>query len=198
MSTVVPAAPAATTGGSPLTPSPAAELVLAFVNTRALRGERERLADTESFRDWLAAAGLADSGVRVTATDLAAARELREALIGVLLSHAGAPVRDEDVDRLRRFGELYPVRPVVGVLDAALCPVAEGTAGAFARVLASAAELALRGTWSRVKACRNPPCELGYYDRSRNQAAVYCDARTCGAQMATRAYRARARANSGP
>ncbi|MEV0972304.1 CGNR zinc finger domain-containing protein [Microtetraspora glauca] len=188
----------AATSGSPLTPSPAAELVLAFVNTRALRGERERLADTESFRAWLVTTGPADSGVRVTAADLAAARELREALIGVLLSHAGAPVRDEDIDRLRRFGELHPVRPVVGAFDAALHPTAGGAAGAFARVLAAAAELAMRGTWSRVKACRNPPCGLGYYDRSRNQAAVYCDARTCGAQMATRAYRARTKADSNP
>ncbi|WP_283135768.1 CGNR zinc finger domain-containing protein [Rhizohabitans arisaemae] len=185
--------PTATTSGSPLAPSPAAELVLAFVNTRALRGGQESLADITAFRGWLVAAGFADPGVHVAEGDLATARELREALIGVLLAHAGAPVRDEDVDRLRRLGERYPVRPVVGAFDAAMHPVADGVGGAFARVLAAAAELALRGTWSRVKACRNPPCRLGYYDRSRNQAAVYCEARTCGAQMAARAYRARTR-----
>ncbi|GAA2869347.1 CGNR zinc finger domain-containing protein [Streptosporangium fragile] len=186
--------PTSTAGGSPLAPSPAAELVLAFVNTRALRGERERLADAASFRGWLVDAALADPGDRVTDADVAAARELRDALIGILLSHAGAPVRDDDVSRLRRFGELHPVHPVVGASGAALVPAGAGVAGAFAGVLAAAAELAFRGTWSRVKACRNPPCRLGYYDRSRNQAAMYCEARTCGAQMAARAYRARSRA----
>lgn len=185
--------PTPTAISSPLVPTPAAELVLAFVNTRALRGERERLADAASLRGWLIGAQLADADVHVTGADVTAARELREALIGVLLTHAGAPVRDEDVSRLRHFGESHPVRPVVDASGAVLSPTAQGVAGALARVLAAAAELALRGTWGRVKACRNPPCRLGYYDRSRNQAAVYCDARTCGAQMAARAYRARTR-----
>jgi predicted RNA-binding Zn ribbon-like protein len=188
--------PAPSATNSPLVPSPAAELVLAFVNTRPLRGERERLADAVSFRDWLADARLTSPDTHLTSADVAAARELREALIGVMLSHAGAPIRDEDVSRLRRFGESHPVHPIVGVSDATLSTAAGGVAGAFARILAAAAELALQGTWSRVKACRNPPCRLGYYDRSRNQAAVYCDARTCGAQVAARAYRARTRASA--
>jgi predicted RNA-binding Zn ribbon-like protein len=188
--------PTSSATSSPLVPPPAAELVLAFVNTRPLRGERERLADATSFRDWLTDAQLTNPVLRVTSADVAAARELREALIGVLLSHAGAPIRDEDVSRLRRFGELHPVQPIVGVSSATLPTTAVGVAGAFARVLAAAAELALRGTWSRVKACRNPPCRLGYYDRSRNQAAVYCNASTCGAQVAARAYRARIRASA--
>ncbi|GAA5053235.1 putative RNA-binding Zn ribbon-like protein [Thermocatellispora tengchongensis] len=176
---------------SPLVPSPAAELVLGFVNTRALRGGRERLDDAASFREWLTEAGLAGAGAQVTPDDLASARELREALIGVLLSHAGEPVREADEACLRRFGRLHPVLPLVGAGGAALEPAEDGVAGAFGRILGAAAELALLGTWSRVKACRNPPCRLGYYDRSRNLAAAYCEARTCGAQVAARAYRAR-------
>jgi predicted RNA-binding Zn ribbon-like protein len=72
-----------------------------------------------------------------------------------------------------------------------LAPHQDGVAGQFATVLAALGELARQGTWARLKACRNPRCEFGFYDRTRNFSARYCNSRTCGAQAATRSYRNR-------
>ena len=67
-----------------------------------------------------------------------------------------------------------------------------GVAGALGTILAAVAELAQGGGWDRLKACRNPPCHLGFYDRSRNASGLYCSA-GCGAQVSMRAYRERRR-----
>lgn len=165
--------------------------MLAFVNTRAIDGSPERLANGAAMATWLGETGLLDGGAVVTNADAATARELREALVDVLLSHAGegsAPVAEE---HLRRSGELHPVLPIVSSVGASFLPAQPGVPGVLARILAAAAELAVRGTWPRVKACRNPPCHLGFYDRTRNTSAAYCSPNRCGAQVAMRAYRAR-------
>lgn len=175
---------------TPLRPSVAAELVLAFVNTRPIDGAPERLGDGAAAAEWLAEVGLL-GGARVTGADAAAARELRDALVRVLLVHAGAEVDPAAEEHLRRSGELHPVLPIVTATTAGFRPAQPGVPGAFGRILAAAAELALRGTWPRLKACRNPPCHLGFYDRTRNTSAAYCNPRRCGTQVAMRAYRAR-------
>ncbi|MBG0817349.1 ABATE domain-containing protein [Planomonospora sp. ID82291] len=186
---------------SPLSPLEAADLVLDFVNTRPIDGREERLADASTTARWLHATGLLHDGALVTEADAAAARELRQALVVVLLAHAGEPVGggpgesgtalEEAEAHLRRSGALYPLSPVVTAHDVRLVPAREGMPGAFGGLLAAVAELARDGTWTRVKACRNPPCHLGFYDRTRNCSAAYCSPRRCGAQVAMRSYRSR-------
>ncbi|WP_449066404.1 CGNR zinc finger domain-containing protein [Planomonospora algeriensis] len=186
---------------SPLSPPEAADLVLDFVNTRPIDGREERLADAAAAARWLRATGLAHEGVLVTEADAAAARELRQALVTVLLAHAGEQPGGEPGDGgttlqeaeayLRRSGALYPLSPVVTAHDVRLVPAQEGVPGAFGGLLAAVAELARNGTWARLKACRNPPCHLGFYDRTRNCSAAYCSPRRCGAQVAMRSYRSR-------
>lgn len=176
---------------SPLLPTQAAELVLDFVNTRAIDGSVERFADGAGMAAWLVEAGLMDRGVPVTDADAAVARELRHALVDVLLAHAGHGAAEAAEEHLRRSGQLHPVLPIVTAAGASLPPAQAGVSGTLGRILAAAAELAIRGTWSRVKACQNPPCQLAFYDRSRNTSASYCGPARCGAQVAMRAYRAR-------
>ena len=48
-------------------------------------------------------------------------------------------------------------------------------------------------TWRRLKICRNEVCSLSFYDRSRNNSAVYHDSRVCGNAAYLRASRARKR-----
>jgi hypothetical protein len=48
-------------------------------------------------------------------------------------------------------------------------------------------------TWRRLKICRNEVCSLSFYDRSRNNSAVYHDSRVCGNAIYLRASRARKR-----
>ncbi|MFB9890510.1 CGNR zinc finger domain-containing protein [Planobispora takensis] len=181
---------------SPLSQPGAADLVLGFVNTRAIDGSAERLADASATGLWLRATGLVHAGTLVTEADAAAARELRQALVTVLLAHAGEPDGDgatlEAAEAyLRRSGATYPLSAVVTADDVRLLPAQAGVAGAFGALLAAVADLARKGTWARVKACRNPPCHMGFYDRTRNCSAAYCSPRRCGAQVAMRSYRSR-------
>jgi predicted RNA-binding Zn ribbon-like protein len=48
-------------------------------------------------------------------------------------------------------------------------------------------------TWRRLKICRNELCSVSFYDRSRNNSAVYHDSRVCGNATYLRASRARKR-----
>ncbi|OEJ23645.1 hypothetical protein AR457_03185 [Streptomyces agglomeratus] len=178
-----------------LSPSPAAERVLTFVNTRAIDGSREELLDGAALTEWLRREELAAPASLVTDADAAAARELRDALVCVLLAHAGEPDADQSradaEEHLRRSAELYPLAPVITASGVHLAPTSGGVPGALAQLLAAAADVALRGDWMRLKACRNPPCHLGFYDRTRNSSAAYCSPNRCGAQVAMRSYRSR-------
>jgi hypothetical protein len=50
------------------------------------------------------------------------------------------------------------------------------------------------GAWSRLKQCRNPECQSAFYDRSKNNSAVWHDVKVCGNAINLRASRARRRA----
>jgi CGNR zinc finger protein len=63
-------------------------------------------------------------------------------------------------------------------------------------VLAATFEAQMADTRRRLKICRNPRCGVAFYDRSRNNAGVWDDVKTCGNAANLRAYRARRRAIS--
>jgi predicted RNA-binding Zn ribbon-like protein len=48
-------------------------------------------------------------------------------------------------------------------------------------------------TWRRLKICRNDRCAVSFYDRSRNNSAMWHDSRACGNASYLRASRARKR-----
>jgi predicted RNA-binding Zn ribbon-like protein len=195
----------ASAAGGPLSPrviTAEAEAVLDFVNTRAdAGGRRELFGDAQGFEAWLAGHeqfGGADAVV--TDADAAVARELRDALVVVLLAHsgeedvAGEPLRIAE-DHLRRAGSLYPLASVIGATGVRLTSPQSGVAHVFGTVLAAVTEFAQSGQWKRVKACRNPPCHSGFFDRTRNGAALYCSS-GCSAQVSMRKYRQRQRSAS--
>jgi predicted RNA-binding Zn ribbon-like protein len=179
------------------TPSPL-DLVLAFANTHADAGDRvERFTDAEGLTTWLGE--VAWSGAvparTVTDSDVVEARELRDALVTVLLSHSNDPATSDPAVRaaeaiLERAGDRCPVAVRLSGAEARLGPGCGGVAGAFAGVLAAATELALSGQWARIKACRNEPCHFAFFDRSKNTSAGYCSTQ-CSSQASMRAYRAR-------
>jgi predicted RNA-binding Zn ribbon-like protein len=183
---------------SPLAITAAAETVLRFVNTRAdAGGSIERFGNAAGFAAWLAEDDQFSGDVVTTDADAATARELRDALVAVLLAHSG----DQDVvgeplsmaeDHLRRVGVLYPLAAVVRATGVQLISPQVGVAYVFGTVLAAVTEFAQSGEWKRVKACRNPPCHGGFFDRTRNGAALYCSA-GCSAQVSMRKYRQRQR-----
>lgn len=191
----------ATTGPpsrSPRAFTPAAEAVLDFVNTRAdAAGGVERLGGAQGFVAWLADHEQFGGDTVATDADAAVARELRDALVTVMLDHSGdegvvgEPLRVAE-DHLRRAGALYPLAAIITGSGARLVSPQAGAAHVFGTVLAAVTEFAQCGEWKRVKACRNPTCHAGFFDRTRNGAALYCSS-GCGAQVSMRKYRQRQR-----
>ncbi|MFI9331349.1 CGNR zinc finger domain-containing protein [Kitasatospora sp. NPDC052868] len=192
---------------SPRTVVPMVETVLAFVNTRADGGGRQELfGDGRSFAAWLAehgefsgVDGVGGVGGETVATDAdaAAARELRDALVTLLLAHSGdeaslgEPLRHAE-QHLRRAGALYPLATVVTAGGVELASPQTGVPSVFGTVLAAVTTFAQTGDWARIKACRNPPCHFGFFDRTRNGAGLYCST-GCGSQVSMRNYRRRQR-----
>ncbi|APB00361.1 CGNR zinc finger domain-containing protein [Nocardia seriolae] len=174
----------------------AADLVLRFVNTRADgAGRVENFGTAAGFADWAIERDLLDAATVVTDSDAAAARELRDALVTTLLTHAGDPDIDDaqvvEAERyLRQAGVRYPLTTVVTARTAQLLAGSTGVPGVLGSVLAAVTETAQRGDWMRIKACCNPPCHFGFIDRTRNRAARYCSP-GCGSQVSMRALRQR-------
>ncbi|MFI1660497.1 CGNR zinc finger domain-containing protein [Streptomyces sp. NPDC020472] len=187
---------------SPRTVTPTVETVLAFVNTRADgSGRRELFEDGRSFAAWLAERDEFDGESVVTDADAAVARELRDALVVLLLAHSGdEKSRGEPLlhaeRHLRRVGSLYPLATVVTAGGAELASPQTGVPGVFGTVLAAVTTLAQSSDWGRVKACQNPPCHFGFFDRTRNGAGLYCST-GCGSQVSMRKHRQRQRQGSG-
>jgi predicted RNA-binding Zn ribbon-like protein len=196
-----------------LSPPGAVDQVLAFVNTNN-GGRPERFTDSAGLRSWLEDSfsideHVADHGSRclgpvdvddVTDADAAAARALRDALLSLLLAHAGDEnTTDQEIENaerhLGRVAARYPLQAVVGVDGVALRPAQTGIDGVFATVLAGVTELARTGTWTRLKACRNSICHEAFFDRSRNGSGAY-HASTCASMVSMRAYRERRRSES--
>ncbi|MEV7541125.1 CGNR zinc finger domain-containing protein [Streptomyces sp. NPDC089915] len=187
---------------SPRTVTPTVETVLAYVNTRADgSGRRELFEDANSFAAWLAEHEEFGGETVVTDADAAVARELRDALVTVLLAHSG----DEEslgepllrAERhLRRVGALYPLATVVTAGGVELASPQTGVPRVFGTVLAAVTTFAQTGDWARIKACRNPPCHFGFFDRTRNGGGLYCST-GCGSQVSMRKHRRRLRDGDG-
>ncbi|CDO87934.1 CGNR zinc finger domain-containing protein [Mycobacterium triplex] len=181
-------------GGAPAGADPA-ELVLAFANTHDHRGRvPDRLSDAAGLRKWLAAYG-ADGTVSITPADVIEAREIRDALVTVLLTHVDADAAGEDElsaaeSALRRAAHRYPLQANITRDAAGLVSTQAGLAGALGSMLAAVVELSQSGAWNRVKACRN--CHHGFVDQSRNSSGTFCRAQ-CRSQAGMRAYRSRHR-----
>jgi len=169
-------------------------LLLRFVNTRPIITPKDDLADPASTKQWLIEADLIDPDALVTEADVVAARELRDAIVGVLKSHVGAASDTETAaaqDMLDRAAQAHPLVPHINVDGASFEPSQGGTSGALGAVLADSATVALNDReWARYKACKNPICYRGFRDNSRPGSALYCS-HTCASQVGMRAYRAR-------
>lgn len=176
----------------------AVETVLRFVNTRADgAGRPERFGDSEGFADWASERRLLATDALISEADAASARELRDAIVVLLLAHADdADVTAAQVAAAERFlrgaSARYPLLTIVTTAGVELIAEDDGPVGVLASVLAAVTALAQRGDWGSIKACCNPPCHFGFVDRTRNRSARFCSP-GCGSQVSMRAYRARQR-----
>lgn len=174
-----------------------AETVLAFVNTRddAL-GRVERLGSAQDFAQWTREHSLGGDDV-VSESEAAAARELRSALLTVMLAHAAHPNMTEEQVRgaeqhLAHAADLYPVKITLSTVGSSVAGQGRGAAGVLGSVLAAANAVIQRGEWPRVKACCSDPCEHGFFDRTKNGSQRHCSP-ACASRAASRAMRERRR-----
>ncbi|MGW2418181.1 CGNR zinc finger domain-containing protein [Streptomyces sp. NPDC001709] len=154
-------------------------LVESLVNTLDI----ETGADTLDSAEGRARFGIAEGG-------LEEARELRESLRAVLLTHAGHPPHRE----VTPLGELLSRAPLYVAVDerdgsASLAPAPDGPL--LSRVAAAVAEGLTDGTWMRLKACEAQTCHWAYYDRSPAGRGRWCSMQVCGARAKMRRYRAK-------
>ncbi|WP_229818379.1 CGNR zinc finger domain-containing protein [Streptomyces chromofuscus] len=183
-----------------MTQPPTADMVLDFVNTHPAGPHQlpERFGSANDLHAWLLERAMGSETTHVTEADAAGARELRRALITVLLAHSAdkeitPEALAEAEEYLRHAATRYPLITVVTASGASLAPAQSDVPGLFGTVLANATELAQAGVWDRVRACRHQPCRLGFFDGTRNRSAVFCGPR-CASRESMRAYRRRQKA----
>jgi predicted RNA-binding Zn ribbon-like protein len=152
------------------------------------------LADLDSAQRWLDGAlenwsqetGVSQSRVLLTVADLDKLCGLRADLTSL--------VRSADQPRV---GTLLPSASVavrVGPDGRALLePRGDGDRRVSAIVLIETFTAQRLDTWRRLKVCRNDRCAVSFYDRSRNNSAIWHDSRECGNAIYLRASRARKR-----
>src|SRR3954447_2431522 len=152
-------------------------IVQDLLNTASIQGAAGDVPDLldapASAARWLGAYGIASDSPGVS--DL---RTLRDAIRRSLVerdhdrdrSDGPSPATVESVARVRldpdgtvRFGPDQVGIPALGQ-----------------RVLLAIYDAQLTGSWRRLKLCRNPLCEVAFWDSSRNTSGVWHDVRTCG------------------
>jgi predicted RNA-binding Zn ribbon-like protein len=166
-------------------------IVQAFVNTVDREHGPDLLDDAAGFSEWLERNLLPADAQEA---DLAAAREVREALRALLHANNGEPPdpRARSVlEGAARRARLEPTFPPDG---ATLVPRAAGVDAALGRILAAAFTAMLDGSWARLKACRGDLCGWAFYDRSTNASATWCSMSVCGGRAKAGAYYRRRRA----
>lgn len=164
-----------------------------FVNTLDIETASDELATPGQLRRWLVDHDLASPGTRVTRADVDRATSLREALRAILLTHTNegvpAPTAWRTLDEIARRAEVGLRFDERGA--ASVQPSAGGVDGALGRLLATVQAASADGSWSRLKACREPSCEWAFYDYTKNRSGAWCTMEVCGNRAKARAYRER-------
>lgn len=174
-------------GGRPKAPG-RLELLQRFINSynHDFPREWDRIGTPERAEAWLRGKRLVAPGERISASDAARLRELREALRAlVIANHRGNGVVATDVIRdAAATAQLGVVIDDTG--RTALEPTGRGVDGAVATLLGILYEAQLTGHWSRMKGCRK--CGYAFFDRSKNRSAAWCAMSICGNRTKNRAY----------
>jgi len=169
----------------------ALEHVRVFVNTRDVEGGIDELDNPGALAKFLRGRGLVPHGTAATGSDLAVARELREALRALLVHNAGAPLAPEALHALDHIAADFKMKPRFSAHSVALDPEGSGARAGLGRLLAIVAHAMGDGTWPRLKACLRDSCRWAFYDHARNRTGRWCSMAVCGNRTKAERYRAR-------
>ena len=163
-----------------------------FLNTRPTprAPDADLLARPATANGWLRALDW-PGRPRLTTDDLPPLYELRAALQAELEADRATGSRPQP--GLARH--LEKLRWGVTIEDGrlALSPEGEGWRQVAGTVLGDILVGQEHGLWGRLKACRNSPCSVVFYDSSKNQSRVWHKTSDCGNLVNLRAARARQR-----
>ncbi|MDL4775797.1 MULTISPECIES: CGNR zinc finger domain-containing protein [Thermomonosporaceae] len=165
-----------------------------FINTR--RRDGDEIGTPRQLAEWLHARGLIPVDTVLNAEQRDRAERIREGLRALIAENNTEPVSSPRPDGLNptarvELAELtrdFPLMLDVTVSPPRLVACARvPVEAALARLLAVVAEAVVEGTWTRLKACREPSCRWAYYDHSRNRRRTWCSMDLCGNRAKARA-----------
>ncbi|SFJ51595.1 Conserved protein containing a Zn-ribbon-like motif, possibly RNA-binding [Streptosporangium canum] len=165
-----------------------------FVNTR--RRDGDDIETPRQLAEWLHARDLMPGDAAVSAEQRDRAEWIREGLRALIAENNAEPVsspRPDGLDPTARAELTELARDFPLMLDVTAVPprlVARTRVpvdAALAGLLAVVADAVAAGTWTRLKACREPSCRWAYYDHSRNRRRTWCSMDLCGNRAKARA-----------
>ncbi|WP_328990569.1 CGNR zinc finger domain-containing protein [Kribbella sp. NBC_01245] len=165
-----------------------------FINTR--RADGDDIAAPAQLAHWLHARGLLPADTVVNAEQRDRAETVREGLRALIADNNAPPVaspRPDGLDPAARTSLAQLARQLPLVLDLTTHPPRLAPNGldpvdnALATLLGVVADAVAAGTWSRLKACREPSCRWAFYDHSRNRRRTWCSMELCGNRAKARA-----------
>jgi predicted RNA-binding Zn ribbon-like protein len=170
-------------------------LCIRFTNTVGSRNSEapdEYLSTPERLQDWLVKSKLLAPEIRVDASYLARALELRDALYGVFSAvAAGRTASEEDLDVLN--GELCE-----GLAKLELTPELgwrlserDQSERALMLISLSASELLTSEQRARLRECADETCGWVFLDHSKNRSRRWCSMADCGNLAKARRFQAR-------
>jgi predicted RNA-binding Zn ribbon-like protein len=168
-----------------------------FVNSVDLEDGPDDLATAEGLGEWLADAGLLDSGARIGEAERRRAIELREAIRRLAEAHDGAPEDPAATATVNEAARRAGLHPVLTGGRSRLEPTARGVDGALGHIVAAVHAAIAEDTWPRLKACERDVCRWAFYDHSKNRSGHWCSMAGCGSREKNRRAYRRRRAGGG-
>ncbi len=164
---------------------------LDFVATVGERWRRsfERLLAPEDLARWCVERGLLARSPTVSARQLIAARELREAINR--LARPGVEPDPGDRAELNRWAAQPPLSPQLTELGDVVWGSGRPVEAALATIARDAIDLLTGPLAARIRECGAPDCALLFVDASRPGRRRWCSGAACGNRVRTRSYRAR-------
>jgi len=167
-------------------------LVQEFVNTNDIEADREDLVKPDDLQEFLRERKLIPNGLKLGEKDLERAREIREAIRGLLLSNTGEPLDIHAIQTLNdAAGGLRLTVRFDKTGSASLEPDAEGVSVALAGLIGIVFGAMADGSWTRLKACSRHTCRWAFFDNSKNGSSKWCSMKICGNREKAKAYRRR-------